>query len=333
MSYLERKSIYKKIEKIRKRPLIAYVTSIRPGQNVQMATDIIPFLIEQVNQIKDTDSIDILILSNGGDPIVSWRIISILREKFKHIGVLIPYTAYSAATLLALGADEIIMHPYANLGPLDPQLSFPDTNGKQKMIGYEDIVKYIDFVKDISHNEPTVITDALDKLTKELSPTMIGFAKRSSTLGLTMCQKLLETHMTDNNKIKAIVDSLNNNYYHHGYPVSRKEALNLGLPIAKSNTEIEDLLWKLYKNYADEMHFNIPHNPELMIMNEIESHPLKPNEINTLKLKNKIASIESINMNSYIAEEIIARYQLNNDMSLTSHINIKPGIWQTEKDN
>ena len=112
-----------------------------------------------------------------------------------------------------LGADEIIMHPYANLGPLDPQLSFPDTNGKQKMIGYEDIVKYIDFVKDISHNEPTVITDALDKLTKELSPTMIGFAKRSSTLGLTMCQKLLETHMTDNNKIKAIVDSLNNNYY------------------------------------------------------------------------------------------------------------------------
>ena len=195
MSYQTRKIIYKEIERIRKRPLITYVTSIRPGENVQMATDIIPFLIRQINKIKNADSIDIIILSNGGDPIVPWRIISILRERFNNIGVLVPYTAYSAATLLALGADEIIMHPYANLGPLDPQLSFPDSNGKQKNVGYEDIIKYIDFVKDVSNNEPTVLINSLDKLTKELSPTMIGFAKRSSSLGLTMSKKLLETHI------------------------------------------------------------------------------------------------------------------------------------------
>ena len=157
MSYQTRKIIYKEIERIRKRPLITYVTSIKPGASVQMATDVIPFLIKQINKFKETDSIDILILSNGGDPIVSWRIISILREKFKHVGVLVPYNAYSAATLLALGGDEIIMHPYANLGPLDPQLTFPDQNGKQKTIGYEDIIKYVDFIKDISNNESSVI--------------------------------------------------------------------------------------------------------------------------------------------------------------------------------
>ena len=333
MSYIERKKIYKQIESIRKRPLIAYVTSIRPGGNVQMATDIIPFFIEQINKVKDSDSVDVLILSNGGDPIVSWRIISILRERFKHVGVLVPYTAYSAATLLALGADEIIMHPYANLGPLDPQLSFPDGNGKQKTIGYEDIIKYIDFVKDISSNEPSVLIDAMDKLTKELSPTLIGFAKRSSSLGLTMCEKLLQTHMTDNTKIKSIVDILNNNYYHHGYPVSKSEAINIGLPIAKSNPKIEDLLWNLYEDYANEMNFNTPYNPELIIMNEIEKHSIKQNEINTINIKNKIATLESSNTNYYFAEEIIARYQLNNDMSITSHINIKPGSWQIEKDN
>ena len=330
MSYQTRKIIYKQIEEIRKRPLIAYVTSIKPGTSVQMATDIIPFLIKQINNIKESDSIDLLILSNGGDPIVSWRIISILREKFKHVGVLVPYTAYSAATLLALGADEIIMHPYANLGPLDPQLSFQDSNGKQKNIGYEDIVKYIDFVKDVSNNEPTVITDALDKLTKELSPTMIGFAKRSSSLGLTMSKKLLETHMQDEDKINQIISTLNNNYYHHGYPLSRKEAKVLGLPIAKDNSEIEELLWDLYEDYANEMTFNTPYNPELMVMSKIENQPIKQKEINVLKIKNKIACLESINMNSYIEEEITARYQLNDDMSLTTNINIKPGIWEIE---
>ena len=330
MSYIERKTIYEKIEKIRKRPLIAYVTSIRPGSSVWMATDIIPFFIEQINKIKDSDSVDILILSNGGDPIVSWRIMSILREKFKHIAVLVPYTAYSAATLLALGADEIIMHPYANLGPLDPQLSFPDKDGKPKTVSYEDITKYIDFVKDMSNNEPSIITDALDKLTKELSPTLIGFAKRSSSLGLTMCEKLLAPHMTDKTKIKSIIDSLNNNYYHHGYPLSRKEATNLGLPIAKSSQELEDLLWSLYKDYAEEMSFNIPHNPELLITNTIEKHPPKLGEINNLKIKTKIAILESTKMNCFITEETVATYQLNNDLSITSQINVRPGIWEIE---
>ncbi len=332
MSYIERKKLYEKIEKIRKRPLIAYVTSIRPGCSVQMATDIIPFLIKQINKIKDTDSVDILILSNGGDPIVSWRIISILRERFKNVGVLVPYTAYSAATLLALGADEIIMHPYANLGPLDPQLSFPDKNGKQKNIGYEDIIKYIDFVKETSNNEPSVLIDALDKLTKELPPTLIGFAKRSSSLGQTMCEKLLNTHMTNDSKVKEIINSLHNNYYHHGYPLSRKEAINLGLPITKSNPEIEELLWDLYEDYSAEMSFDTPYNPELIVMTALENHPIKPNEVHNFQIKNKIAILESNQLNCSIEEEINARCELKSDLSLTTNVSIKQGTWKVAKE-
>lgn len=333
MSYQNRKIIYEQIEKIRKRPLIAYVTSIRPGTQVQMAGDVIPFLIKKINTIKETDSVDLLILSNGGDPLVSWRIISILRERFKNIGILIPYTANSAATLLALGADEIIMHPYANLGPLDPQLNYQDENGKIKTIGYEDIVKYFDFMKEISANNETILQESIEKLTKELPPTLIGFAKRSSTLGLTMCQKLLLTHMKDSNKVQNITDTLNNKYYHHGYPLSRKEAEDIGLPIAKKNKEIEDLLWNLYEDYSNEMAFNTPYNPEILVMTKIENNPpIESNKINIIKIKNKIACLESTTMNCSIEEEIISTYQLNNDLSITSNINIKPGTWKIEKE-
>ena len=136
MGYQERTALFKQIEEKRQRPLISYITSIRPGLLSSMATDAIPYIIEQVNSIPaDQDKIDFLIISNGGDPIVSLRIISILRERFKHISVLVPYVAYSAATVLALGADEIIMHPYSNLGPVDPQVTISrrDTTGQQTM--------------------------------------------------------------------------------------------------------------------------------------------------------------------------------------------------------
>src|SRR5687767_1087206 len=67
---------------------------------------------------KGADNLDILIVSNGGDPMVPLRIIGMVRERYKKIAALLPYAAYSAATLLALGADEIVMHPFSNLGPV-----------------------------------------------------------------------------------------------------------------------------------------------------------------------------------------------------------------------
>ena len=90
MGYIERKKLYTELENIRKRPLITYVTSIRPGCSAQMAQDVLPLIIKQINSMEDKDSIDLLIISNGGDPIVSWRIISLLREKFSKIAVLLP---------------------------------------------------------------------------------------------------------------------------------------------------------------------------------------------------------------------------------------------------
>jgi ClpP class serine protease len=39
--------------------------------------------------------------------------------------VIVPHHAMSGGTLIALATDEIIMDPYAVLGPLDPQLSDP----------------------------------------------------------------------------------------------------------------------------------------------------------------------------------------------------------------
>lgn len=124
MSLVSRIQLYKEIEQKRGHPLIAYVTSQRANAFGQMGPDVMPEICDQVLVLPPkTKAVDVLIVSSGGDPMVAWRMISVLREKVKTISVLIPQSAYSAATLLALGANEIVMHPCGNLGPLDPQIT------------------------------------------------------------------------------------------------------------------------------------------------------------------------------------------------------------------
>ena len=88
-----------------------------------MAPDSINELTDQIQAIdgEEHEAIDLLIESIGGDALTSWRLISLLRTSFKKVNVLVPHSAFSAATLLALGADEIVMGRYGCLGPIDPQ--------------------------------------------------------------------------------------------------------------------------------------------------------------------------------------------------------------------
>jgi len=332
MSYIDRKELYKKLEEKRKRPLLVYVTSIRPGCSAQMAQDVLPEFIKQINTIdKAVKEIDLLVLSNGGDPIVSWRIITLLREKFDKVSILIPYTAYSAATLLALGGDEIIMHPYGNLGPIDPQINITTPQG-QTTIGYEDIIKYIEFVKGIGITDQELIQKSFEKLTSEIAPTTIGFAKRSSQLGLTMGEKLLATHMTDENKTKVISETLNSKFYHHGYPLGRKEAKEIGLPIAKSDPEIEDIIWDICEDIMEELEFNKTFDPEGLIKDKIAKQPLPQiGKVNTVKEEIKLAFLESIKLNCFIKNEFIANYIMQPDTSMNMNVMARNGSWEREK--
>src|SRR5258708_196997 len=109
MALADRLALYQQIEEHRKRPLIAYVTSKRDGVNASMATDVLPYLIEQLDALDNaTKALDFLIVSFGGDPMVAWRIMSLIRERIDTVSVLIPQSAYSAATLVALGGDDIV---------------------------------------------------------------------------------------------------------------------------------------------------------------------------------------------------------------------------------
>ena len=86
MAIHDRIMIYKKIEEHRHRPLLVYATSKRQGVDSAMASDAIPYLIDAIDLIpQEPNSVDFLIVSLGGDPMVAYRIISLLRERVAQV--------------------------------------------------------------------------------------------------------------------------------------------------------------------------------------------------------------------------------------------------------
>ncbi len=327
MGYEARKELYRRIEESRNHPLITYVTSIRPNLSGNMAGDAIAHIIDQIRLIpKEQDSIDFLIISNGGDPITSLRIISLLRERFKRISVFVPYVAYSAATILALGADEIIMHPYSNLGPVDPQLTVSKQadNGQPSQLQFssEDIRNYIEFVKsDVGITDQDHLTTAFNALAKEVGPLPIGSAKRSQQLSLSLSEKMLETHMDDKSKAIAISKALNSSYFHHGYAVGRTEAKNIGLNVVYPDETIENLMWDVWSDYSTEMKCG----REFNIIAEVMSNPASAAQINSIPVVNLPA-----NTPPQLAQNIIATTAQNTGITMRKTLEVSELIASIE---
>ncbi len=267
MALTERKKIYEKIETHRKRPLITYATSGRRNAPGQIAADAVREFIDQLNVLpKNSDDLDIVINSTGGDGLASWRIMSLIREKIGtkgKIGVLVPHYAFSAATLIALGADEIYMHPMACLGPVDPQITVTTKEGQQGF-SYEDIVAFAKFLEEEGKlSEQSYLAQLFEHLVKEVKPTVLGASKRSSGQSVTMAKRLLKMHMTgaDATKADAIAEKLNRSFFSHGHAVSPKEARDLGLKIAKNDKTLDELLWQVYLDLESQMEMRIPFDP------------------------------------------------------------------------
>ena len=148
------KFLIQQIEGARKSRVITYLTSDRPGPvNARVAMDIIPIVSKQLQAIGKTENIDLFLYSSGGDTMVPWRLVSMIREYCDKFSVLVPYKAHSAATMISLGADEIVMSDLSELSPIDPSTANvfnpPDPQNPQNKIpiSVEDVMAYFDLAK------------------------------------------------------------------------------------------------------------------------------------------------------------------------------------------
>lgn len=265
MELTERAQRYQRIEEYRDRPLIVYATTTRPNVSGQMASDAVREFIDQIDAIPEGSRVDVLIHSTGGDLLTAWKLMSILRERFASVGVLVPYMAFSAATIFALGADEIVMHPHASLGPIDPQItiSFPD--GSKRRFSFEDVGAFLRFLKDeVGISEQAYVTAVVDKLFSVVDPVNVGGAKRASELSTDVGERLLQMHMTsaeDKPKARGIAEGLNKTFFAHGDAVSKTRARTLQLKLAGDDRRLEGLIWDAFLGLEAYMECRSPFKP------------------------------------------------------------------------
>ncbi len=301
---MDKKTLIQSIEKARGSRVISYFTSDRPGPiNARVAMDIIPIVSKQLREIGKTDKIDLVLYSAGGDTMVPWRLVSMIREYCNTFSVLIPYKAHSAATMIALGADEIIMSDLSEISPIDPSTAnvfnpIDPTNPQSRIpISVEDVISYFELAKNkfgIKADEDlTKIFNKFVESNPQIHPLALGNVNRTHNLIRLLAKRLLKSHKTpmSEDEIAKIVETFTEKLYSHTYFIGRKEAKEgLGLKsVVYADDVISTLLTQLYEEYSKEMELGKQWNPE---------DELGPNN-QSVKKDFKVAFVESSNSPMY----------------------------------
>jgi len=323
MQHMDKKSLIEQIEKARNSRVITYLTSDRPGPvNARVAMDIIPLISKQLQAIGKTENIDLFLYSAGGDTMVPWRLVSMIREYCDKFSVLVPYKAHSAATMIALGADEIVMSDLSELSPIDPSTANvfnpqdPQNPQGRIPISVEDVMAYFDLAKNkfgIKNDEDLAkIFNKFVESNPQIHPLALGNVNRIHNLIRILAKRLLKSHKSPmkEDEIEKIVDFFTEKLYSHQYFIGRREAKeDLGLKnVQYADDTLSKAMTDLYEEYKNEMGLGTNvWNPE----NELGQNAMQN------KKDYKIAFIESRQLSSYFELSIDYRKQQINVVQQT----------------
>ena len=312
----QRVELIRKIEQLRKSRVLTYVCSDRQGAAANIGEDAVRPMYEHVRRMGKTGKIDFYLYSRGGAVEVPWRIVSMLREYCDELDILIPYRAQSAATLIALGCDHIVMGPKAELGPIDPALNrvTPQEGGTpvQEEIRVEDVMSYIGFIREKAGlGDQAAVADNVKILADKLSPWVLGNIYRTHSHIRMVARRMLSSHRErlDDQRASLIVEALAEKIYLHGHGIARSEAKELGLAVENADGELESAMWNLLVLYEDAMQMRRPVDPEALLGENddeyqapvtiamIESEPLNWAFRGELKLRRHRQAPTQININ------------------------------------
>ena len=198
------------------------------------------------------DVINVLLDSRGGSLDSAFKISRYLHWYGEKVNVYVPRRAKSASTLLALGADEVHLSRFGELGPLDSQI--PDPRNPAAYVSALDCYQSVDYVRlfglktmSMALNQLSADTarqvafaDLLDAscrfATGAVDPMLhlraldFGAWGRSLQIGERYAKILLQTKLSAE-EAREIAERLVFKYTHHLFPIYYEEACELGLAV------------------------------------------------------------------------------------------------------
>jgi len=165
------------------RPVVLYATDFLTGKpvgNVSLEWSDKDGFIEVMDGIKGS-SVDVMIHSPGGMAEAAESIVALLRSRFDDVRFIVPNIAKSAATMLALSGNEILMNDSSELGPIDPQFRLSRPDGSQHMAPAQAIIDQFEEAQGLIKNDPALLTPWLPIL-QQYGPALYKQAQNAIAL-------------------------------------------------------------------------------------------------------------------------------------------------------
>ncbi|PHI21846.1 hypothetical protein CEQ90_00740 [Lewinellaceae bacterium SD302] len=206
---------------------------------------------ELLRNRKPAEKLYLMIKSNGGSGESSLRILNLLRQHYSYIVALVPSNCASAATMLALGANEIWMGPLSYLTAVDTSithdLSPVDKDDDLVSVSQNELDRVLKLWNGESKKKDA---NAYKSLYEHIHPLVFGAVDRASSLSIKLTSEILSYHMKNTAEIDKISHQLNSEYPSHGYPITPREALKLGLPVKDLPEVLNSRLMELNHLYS-----------------------------------------------------------------------------------
>ena len=252
---LIRRKYLLKLFEYTKRPTIVYASAWTNGKSGHVSIDEgdRKGFMEAINGLK-SDQLDLIIHSPGGSAEETERIVKYLREKFNHIRAIIPYSAMSAATMLACSADEIIMAKHSYMGPIDPQVSIVgkgfipaqaildefEQAKKEILTNPETMRVWVPLLQPIAGKGILKVCENLIELSRDLVKEWLkNYMFKEEPDATTKSEKIAE-YLSDHNNFKT-----------HGRGLNYKDLSRLGLKIQllEDDQNLQDRVLSVFHAY------------------------------------------------------------------------------------
>lgn len=237
------KSILKELESASGRVVVAYQASfVKKNNQIDEVFD--ERKLEQlIDASPNADGIDLILTSGGGRALGAERIINLFNRKKERFNnsfrVIVPKLAKSAATMIALGSDQIILFDTAELGPVDPQFSLSNEKGilVQQTPAHR-ILKGVDTLLDQSKKAFCFNRSSLNLFLSQQNFDLYLWAQNEVELSEEIVKDAFKVHKAANPDIKLRLEDykvfLDPEYtLTHGRPITLKSLMSHPLVDAK----------------------------------------------------------------------------------------------------
>lgn len=222
------------------------------SENGAICSNDVQAMYEALRASNPERHITLFVKSDGGDGQSALRIIHLLRQQARKLTVLAPLSCASAATMLALGADEIRMGPLAFLTPIDTSLEHAlgpvDARNEISFVGQDEMQRIISLWE--KHSRGTDV-NPFQEIFKYVHPLVLGSVDRATSLSIRLCTEILRYHIEDEKEAQRIATALNSDYPAHEYPITPREARRLGLKVLEMDESLNAMLLELNRLYSE----------------------------------------------------------------------------------